>query len=133
MVKLLVALAAASLLLGVPNGSLNLAPAAQSTSEESSKQAQPNTPKRIRVGGQSMRRMVIYEVTPKYPEGAKKQGIQGTVRLAVVIGQDGSIQDLKVTSGDPVLADSALTAVKKWRYKPTFLNGRPVEVETEIT
>jgi len=58
--------------------------------------------------------------------------IQGLVRLQAIVGQDGTIQDLRVLSGPPLLAKSALDAVSKWRYHPTLVKGRPVEVETEI-
>jgi periplasmic protein TonB len=129
-VKLLAALTAAALLSGAP--SCPLQASAQSASQESPKQAEPQTPRRIRVGGQAMAARVTHKVTPNYPKDAKRQGIEGTVRLAALVGQDGSINDLKVVSGDPVLAKSAVDAVKKWRYKPTLLNGQPVEVETEI-
>ena len=52
--------------------------------------------------------------------------------LQAVISKDGSIQGLKVVSGHPMLAPAALEAVKQWKYKPYFLNGEPVEVETTI-
>jgi len=63
---------------------------------------------------------------------ARQARIQGTVVLQAVIGKDGSIQNLKVVSGHPMLAPAALEAVKQWRYKPYFLNGEPVEVDTTI-
>ena len=58
--------------------------------------------------------------------------LQGQVRLEVVIGTNGSIQDLRVISGHPLLVKAALDAVSYWCYQPTLLNGEPVEVETEI-
>ncbi len=90
------------------------------------------TPKRIRVGGQVEAAKIIYQPTPSYPPLAKMARIQGTVRLEAVISKDGTIQDLKVLSGHPLLVKSALEAVQKWRYQPTLLNGEPVEVVTEI-
>ena len=54
-------------------------------------------------------------------------------QLAAIIGKDGTIQNLHVVSGHPMLAPAAVDAVKQWRYKPYFLNGDPVEVETQIT
>jgi protein TonB len=54
------------------------------------------------------------------------------VRLHAVIAKDGSIKDLEVLSGDPLLADAALKAVRQWRYKPTLLDGQPKEVTTTI-
>jgi periplasmic protein TonB len=125
-VKLFVALTIAALL--SPSRPLG----AQSSIAEGSQQAAPRTPTRIRVGGQALAARITHKVTPKYPKEAKREGIQGKVRLAAVIGRDGTIEDLRVISGDPVLCESALAAVKKWRYRPTTLNGLPVEVETEI-
>jgi periplasmic protein TonB len=90
------------------------------------------TPKRIRVGGQVEAARIIYQPKPDYPPLAKMARIQGTVRLEAVISKDGTIQDLKVLNGHPLLVKSALEAVQKWRYQPTLLNGEPVEVVTEI-
>jgi len=92
----------------------------------------PKTPQRIRVGGQVEAAKLIYKPTPQYPPLAKMARIQGTVRLEAVIAKDGTIQDLKVLSGHPLLVKAALDAVKQWRYQPTLLNGQPVEVVTEI-
>jgi protein TonB len=76
--------------------------------------------------------LLIHQVKPTYPPLARQARIQGTVVLQAVIGKDGSIQNLKVVSGHPMLAPAALEAVKQWRYKPYFLNGEPVEVDTTI-
>lgn len=58
--------------------------------------------------------------------------ISGTVRLQGIIGKDGSIQQLQVLSGPPLLVQAALDAVRQWRYQPTLLNGEPVEVISPI-
>lgn len=92
----------------------------------------PTTPQRIRVGGQVEAAKLIFKPTPDYPPLAKMARIQGTVRLEAIIAKDGTIQDLKVLSGHPLLVKAALDAVKQWRYQPTLLNGEPVEVVTEI-
>ncbi len=89
-------------------------------------------PKRIRVGGNVEAAKAIFKPSPEYPPLAKMARIQGTVRLAAVISRDGTIQDLKMLSGHPLLVQSAMAAVQRWRYQPTLLNGEPVEVETEI-
>jgi protein TonB len=89
-------------------------------------------PKRIRVGGQVEAAKAIYRPSPEYPPLAKMARIQGVVRLEAVISKDGTIQDLKMLSGHPLLVKSAMEAVQKWRYQPTLLNGEPVEVVTEI-
>ena len=90
------------------------------------------TPKRIRVGGQVEGARLIYQPKPEYPPLAKMARIQGTVRLEAIISKDGTIQDLRVVSGHPLLVKSALEAVQRWRYQPTLLNGEPVEVVTEV-
>ena len=69
---------------------------------------------------------------PKYPEAAKKARIQGIVELDAVIGNDGSIEHLEVVYGPEELQQSALDAVRDWKYKPYLLNGDPVEVKTTI-
>ena len=90
------------------------------------------TPKRIRVGGQVENAKLIFQPKPEYPPLAKMARIQGTVRLEAIISRDGTIQDLRVLNGHPLLVKSALEAVQRWRYQPTLLNGEPVEVVTEI-
>jgi protein TonB len=92
----------------------------------------PVTPSRIRVGGNVQAAMAIRAPKPAYPPLAKQARIQGVVRLNAIIGKDGTIQDLKAASGHPLLVPSALEAVKQWLYKPTLLNGEPVEVVTVI-
>ena len=90
------------------------------------------TPKRIRVGGQVQQARLIQKITPLYPPLAKQARISGTVRLQAVIAKDGSIQELQVLAGHPLLVQAALEAVRQWRYQPTLLNGEPVEVVTTI-
>jgi protein TonB len=74
----------------------------------------------------------VREVAPSYPKLASMAHIAGTVRLKAVIGRDGTVEDLTLISGHPLLIQAAEAAVKQWIYKPTLLNGVPVEVETEI-
>jgi protein TonB len=92
----------------------------------------PAAPKRIRVGGQVESARLIFQPHPEYPPLAKMARIQGVVRLDATISKDGTIQDLKVISGHPLLVKAALDAVQRWRYQPTLLNGEAVEVATEI-
>ena len=77
---------------------------------------------------------MIKKVTPHYPSslGAKKIRLEGVVRLTAVVGKDGSVQDLKVTLGHPLLAASASEAVKQWIYEPTLLKVEPIEVTKEV-
>ncbi|HYM09990.1 MAG TPA: energy transducer TonB [Bryobacterales bacterium] len=92
----------------------------------------PVTPQRIRVGGNVQKANLINAPRPVYPPLAKQARIQGVVKLHAIIDKSGAIQQLTVVSGHPLLIPSALEAVKQWRYKPTLLNGEPVEVITEI-
>jgi len=97
--------------------------------------ANPPAPKpmRLRVGGKVALANLVHQVSPVYPQSAKDQHIQGTVLLHAVVALDGTIQTLEFASGPPELMDSAMDAVKQWRYKPTLLNGLPVEVDTTIS
>ena len=75
---------------------------------------------------------VIKSVPPTYPQKAKEQGIQGSVRLHVLIGTDGAVKEASVVSGPPSLTQAAVDAVRQWRYKPYLLNGNLVEVKTTV-
>jgi TonB family protein len=96
--------------------------------------AQSGPPQRIRVGGNVQAANLIHKVTPIYPPGAKFDGVEGTVIMKAVIGKDGSVLSLEQTNKlvDPRLSEVAIEAVKQWMYKPTLLNGEPIEVVTEI-
>jgi len=76
---------------------------------------------------------LIQRVQPEYPPLAKQARIQGTVLLHAVIDREGKIEDLQVLGGHPLLVETALKAVQQWRYRPYYLDGEPVEVETQIT
>ena len=76
---------------------------------------------------------LIYRVQPQYPEIARQERIQGMVALRAIISKAGTIENLTVEGGHPMLVPSAIKAVRQWRYRPYVLNGEPVEVETEIT
>ncbi len=91
------------------------------------------TPQRIRVSQGVTQGMIIRRVQPVYPPLARQARIQGPVVLQAEIGKDGSIQNLRLISGHPMLAPAAIEAIKQWKYKPYILNGEPVEVETTIT
>lgn len=91
------------------------------------------TPQRVRVSQGVSQGLLIHRVQPMYPPLARQARIQGTVVLQAEISKDGTIENLRLISGHPMLAPSAIEAVKQWRYKPYFLNGEPVAVETQIT
>jgi protein TonB len=77
--------------------------------------------------------LLLHRVVPVYPPLARQINLEGAVRLRAVIGGDGSVRSLEVLSGHPLLAQAAREAVTQWRYRPTLLNGQPVEVETYVT
>ncbi len=89
-------------------------------------------PGSIRVGGNAQQANLVSKITPVYPPLAKAAQIQGTVSLNALIGKDGHIENLSVINGHPLLIQATLDAVKNWIYKPTLLNGNPVEVVTQI-
>jgi TonB family protein len=87
---------------------------------------------RVRMGGNVAAANLVKKVRPTYPIAARQGGIQGVVRLHAIIGKDGSVMQLEVISGHPLLVDAALDAVRQWVYQPTLLEGKPVEVDTTI-
>ena len=89
-------------------------------------------PQRIRVSSGVTQGLVIHRVEPNYPPIAKTARVSGTVILQAVISKEGTIENLRVVSGHPLLTQSAVEAVKQWRYRPYILNGDPVEVETTV-
>src|SRR5579863_1350339 len=80
-----------------------------------------------------MEAALLNKVQPQYPVAARLMHIAGTVRLQAIIGKDGRVRDVEILSGNSILVQAALAAVREWRYRPTELNHEIVEVETEIT
>lgn len=117
---------------GVIGGIIGAAPVAAPPPPPKVEVQKPVTPQRIRVGGNVQAAKIISQPRPVYPPLAKQARIQGTVRFTAIIGRDGTIQNLQLISGHPLLVPAAQEAVKQWRYQPTLLNGEPVEVITQI-
>jgi len=92
----------------------------------------PVIPKRVRVSQGVVAGMVIHKVEPDYPLLARQARIQGDVVLSAVISKEGTIETLQVESGHPLLVQAALRAVHQWRYRPYFVSGVPVDVDTKI-
>src|SRR5258708_2487524 len=90
------------------------------------------TPQRVRVSQGVSAGLLVRKVNPNYPPLARQARIQGHVLLQAEISKDGSIPNLRLLSGHPMLAPAAIEAVKQWKYKPYLLNGEPVEVETQV-
>jgi periplasmic protein TonB len=90
-------------------------------------------PQRVRVSQGVTQGLLIRKVNPTYPPLARQARIQGAVILQAEISKDGTIENLRLITGHPMLAPAAIEAVKQWRYKPYLLNGEAVPVETQIT
>ncbi len=87
----------------------------------------------LRVAARVAEANLIHDVTPQYPPEAGRARIEGTVVLMAVIGQDGTVKDVRIESGLPILTQAAIDAVKQWRYKPYMIDGEAVEVDSRIT
>jgi protein TonB len=87
----------------------------------------------VKVSGSVQQAQLISRIEPHYPPLARQTRTQGTVLLHAIISVDGRITALEVVSGPPLLVQAAIDAVRQWRYRPTYLSGEPVEVETSIT
>ncbi len=77
--------------------------------------------------------VLVHQVPPQYPLQARVAGIHGTVVLQAVIAKNGSVKSVHVLNGNPLLTQAALDAVKQWQYKPSTLDGQPVEADTQIS
>ena len=99
--------------------------------------ATPALPKQsqqsVRISQGVSQGLLIRRVPPQYPPAAKATHTQGEVRIEATINKEGLVVSPKVLRGDAILAHAALEAVRQWRYKPYYLNGQPVEIQTEIT
>lgn len=95
--------------------------------------AQPSLPEDLRVSTGVPQPVLIRRVEPVYPVLAKQSGIEGAVVLEALVNTSGQVNDLRVASGNSLLAAAALRAVRQWRYRPSRLNGKPVEVPIRIT
>jgi TonB family protein len=113
-------------------GMFNATPSLAEGQEQNASEAQGT--ELVHVRKDIMQGLIIPEskVSPKYPDEAKKARIQGTVVLDATISKKGDVENLQITSGHPILVPAAIDAVKQWKYKPFLLNGKPVEVQTQI-
>lgn len=89
-------------------------------------------PQRVKIAGDVQKAKLLQHPDPVYPPLAVQARISGVVRLKAIIGKDGTVQNLVLASGHPLLVPSAMEAAKQWVYAPTFLNGQAVEVSTQI-
>jgi len=94
---------------------------------------QPTAVVRRSISEPAQMAQLIRRIDPIYPPLARQIQREGRVELHAIISATGTIESLEVISGDPLFIQSALSAVREWRYRPTILNGRPIEVDTRIT
>ena len=92
----------------------------------------PAPPRQVRIGSAPQAAKLLRKVAPTYPRMAIQARVQGTVKIEAIIGTDGRIRNLQLIDGPVLLVNAAMDAVKQWRYRPTLLNGEPVEVVTQI-
>jgi TonB family protein len=90
------------------------------------------TPQRVLLSSGMSSALVLKRVYPTYPPEARKGHIQGTVVMHAIISNAGDIETIELVSGDPLLSPAAIDAVKQWKYKPYLVDGKPVEVDTQI-
>ena len=118
---------------GMPGGVLGEVLASARGVPVLTKAPEPMPVKRIRVASRVEEANLIHDVPPQYPPEAGRARVEGTVVLLAVIGADGTVKEVRVESGLPILAQAAIDAVKQWRYKPYMIDGAPVEVDSRIT
>ena len=92
-----------------------------------------NSPEMLRISQGVTQGLLLKRIQPTYPAQAMQMRIQGAVQLQATINKQGKITTVKVLSGDAILARAAVDAVSQWKYKPYFLNGEPVDIQTQIT
>jgi TonB family protein len=115
----------------VPPTSYDAATSSTDSVEQSGPVLQPASI--VELSPEAAQSSLLRRVEPQYPEQAIMHHIQGPVLLDVRMDRKGAVQDIKLLSGDPILAEAAIAAVRQWQFKPPKVNGRPVEMETKIT
>jgi TonB family protein len=108
-------------------------PPSSSAGEKSATSGSAKTEEIINLSPDAAESSLTYRQEPEYPEEARRQGIQGPVVLEVRIGRDGAVQNVTLISGQEILGKAAIAAVKQWRFKPRYLQGRPAEMQTRVT
>ena len=115
---------------GAVGTDVSATPVWQAPKQEPPARKPPSTPQPV--GGDVQRAKLVMQPLPIYPQLARQARISGVVKLIGIIGKDGTIQQLRVISGHPLLVGAALDAVRRWTYRPTLLNGQPVDVIAPI-
>lgn len=108
------------------------APQPAATQPAASTAPAPVAPKRVRVDAAQQLAKLVDRVNPSYPMAARQAQVSGAVKVGIVVGRDGKVISATPISGDATLVQSAMDAVRQWRYQPTLVNGEPVEVESTV-
>jgi protein TonB len=116
---------------GVPGGVLSVAPPPKLAPPPPPPKPKPKAP--LFVVSNLQQSKLINMVKPAYPQSAKEARVQGSVVMSIVIDENGDVKQVNVVSGPPTLTDAAVNAVKQWKYAPTILNGKAIEVTTTVT
>jgi periplasmic protein TonB len=117
---------------GIANNLASVKTAAPPPAQVQRVEAPEAKPVRVLVGGKVQDALLTHKVIPVYPRMAVQTRVEGTVRFSAIISKSGEITNLTLLGGNPLLVEAAADAVRQWRYKPTYLNGDPVEVVTTI-
>lgn len=107
-------------------------PSSASSAADTAAGVTSNAAERVQISADAAE-VVSQPVRPSYPLLARQMKVQGSVILQALIGRDGTIQDLHVLSGPPILASAAQEAVKQWRFKPHYMGSEAVETQAKIT
>jgi protein TonB len=86
----------------------------------------------VKVGGRVVPAQIISQLKPIYPENARRARVEGAVILNAIVSREGTLQEVRVVSGHPLLTEAALDCVRKWRYRPGTLNEQPIEMPITI-
>jgi TonB family protein len=116
-----------------PTNAQDTEPAQKITEPASEVDADSSSQRVVDLPEATAQRELLHRVEPEYPEAARQQNMEGVVVLELHIGTNGSVQDVDVVSGLPLLAQASTDAVKQWRFKPRVVNGSPVEMQTRVT
>jgi TonB family protein len=119
-------------LIQLPETPVSASPSVAITSRRSVQIASEGAVQTPRHGKDVQFGQLYSHVEPFYPAEAERQGVEGTVELHAIVGIDGRIRNVHATDGPPLLAGAAVGAVREWRYKPTLLNGQPIESEVDV-
>jgi protein TonB len=117
---------------GALNAIGSAAPPVSAPPPQQRKADPPQPSKPVQIGGNVLEARLVNRVIPLYPPLARQARVSGTVRLEGIISRDGRVINLQVISGHPLLIKAAVDAVRQWIYRPTLLNGQPVEVIAPI-